>query len=112
MIHKTPYLTFNKTSKLSLLPQWVWNYGPVIVWIRGGGGLQGYRGGVHNGSCGTDAAGHFVLVVGYDNRAGKQYWIIKNVSRPCTLCSSQCRAQAPLHPAGCSRSCSYGCTQL
>lgn len=76
--------------------QWIWNYGPVIVWIRGGGGLQSYRGGVYSGSCGTDSDGHFVLVTGYDNRAGKNYWIIKNVSRACMPACPSCRP-AQLH---------------
>lgn len=55
-------------------------HGPVATWIDAGGTFGAYTGGVYNDTDdkepGHKAAGHFVLIIGWDD--AKQAWLIKN----------------------------------
>ncbi|KAK4490299.1 hypothetical protein RD792_000966 [Penstemon davidsonii] len=51
---------------------------PISVGICGSGSsFQLYSGGIYTGPCPT-SLDHAVLIVGYDSKDGKDYWIVKN----------------------------------
>jgi len=52
-------------------------YGPIAVAIHVNGDFQGYRGGIFEAPC-QGGRNHAVLVVGYGNENGRDYWIAKN----------------------------------
>jgi len=56
----------------------VGNHGPTSVAIFVNNNFQNYRSGVYDDSSCTGSLNHAVLVVGYGNEGGKDYWLVKN----------------------------------
>lgn len=82
------HLKFVKTE--SNLMKAVAYYGPIAVGIHASDSLKHYSGGVYDDafSC-RNRINHAVLVVGYGNERGKDYWLVKNswVSHHSTIIS-------------------------
>ncbi|RZC37668.1 cathepsin L1 [Asbolus verrucosus] len=70
------YLT---VANENMLKQMVATRGPISVAIDAGGNFGGYRSGVYyNPSCSTSKFTHAVVIVGYGNENGMDYWLVKN----------------------------------
>jgi len=69
-----------KTTKgdENMLKEWVSTYGVHSVVIEINSAFQGYKSGVMNSPCSNTRYDHSVLLVGYGNEGGQDFWIIKN----------------------------------
>lgn len=56
-------------------------YGPLFIVFRVTNDFFSYRSGVYTDArnqCGTNVINHAVLLVGYGNEGGRDYWLLKN----------------------------------
>lgn len=74
---KVKVSSYSEAHDEKLILDLVGNKGPTAVSIDGTH-IQNYESGVFDSTACTMTTNHAVLVVGYDNEKGKDFWLVKN----------------------------------
>ena len=69
---------WTSTSDEATLKKLVASHGAVLTGVAAGGAFSQYQGGIFSGCSSTAEPDHAVVVVGYGNQDGVDFWLVKN----------------------------------
>jgi len=75
---KAVYGSLREFKSVESLKQELSTYGPVTSAMRTFEDFNAYQGGIYTYAWGRETDPHAIVIVGYGNQYGRQYWIVRN----------------------------------